>query len=150
MNGIAAPRRLGAILVAIVALVLASCGSSETADVTAGSGQADGVRVVSVDQAVMLLGQDPAPTIIDVRTPEEFAGGRLEGATLIDYNAPDFRDRIAALPRDGHYVIYCRSGNRSAGARQLMTGLGFTDVADIDGGVVAWAQQGQPPTADRP
>ena len=135
------------VVLAMLALLLAACGSSDTAEAPESSSTAPGIRVVSAEQAASLLDQDPAPTIIDVRTPEEFAQGHLDGAVLVDYNAPDFRDRIAEFPRDGTYVIYCRSGNRSAGARQVMTELGFTDVADIDGGVVAWTDQGRPLTS---
>jgi len=147
MTGVVSRHRLVAVLLGMSVVVLSACGSSETAEVSAPLGQAEGVRVVSVEQAASLLELAPAPTIVDVRTPQEFAQGHLEGAVLVDFNAPDFRDRIAEFPRDGHYVIYCRSGNRSAGARQVMTDLGFTDVADIEGGVVAWAEQGRPLTS---
>ena len=82
--------------------------------------------------------------MIDVRTPAEYAEGHLEDAVLVDYDAPDFAERIAEFTRDGEYVIYCRSGNRSAGARATMAELGFTDVVDVEGGVVAWVEAGLP------
>jgi len=53
--------------------------------------------------------------IIDVRTPEEYAAGHLEGATLID----------------GSYIIYCRSGNRSAQAVERLKAAGFTNLTDL-------------------
>jgi phage shock protein E len=70
--------------------------------------------------------------LVDVRTPEEFAQGHLAGAELIDFQGPDFRQRIAELPRDEPYFLYCRTGNRSAQAAAVMAELGFTDV--VDGG----------------
>lgn len=135
-------RRLSLLALAASAVVgLAACGS--------GSPQAavgTDIRVVAPATAVELLAADDAPTLIDVRTPGEFAEGHLEGAELVDFNAADFRDQIAEYPREASYVIYCRSGNRSEGARRVMDELGFTDVADIDGGILAWAQAGLPVT----
>ncbi len=82
--------------------------------------------------------------VLDVRTPEEFAEGHLADATLIDIYEADFADRIAELDPDVPYVVYCRSGNRSGQAVELMGELGFTDVTDIDGGILAWNAAGLP------
>lgn len=136
-------RRSAALAAASAATVLlAACGSG-----SADTAVASRIRVVEPAAAEQLLATQPAPTLIDVRTPEEYAEGHLEGAELVDFNAADFRAQIATYPRDASYVIYCRSGNRSAGARQVMEELGFTDVADIGGGILAWAQAGLPVTA---
>lgn len=142
-----AVRQLGAVLCLSLALVAGACSSdaATTSDTTVEP--AADVRVVPAEEAQQLLASDPQPVLIDVRTPEEFAAGHLAGAVLVDFNAPDFRDQISAYPRDVSYVIYCRSGNRSAGARAIMTELGFADVADIDGGIVAWTQAGLPITS---
>jgi rhodanese-related sulfurtransferase len=71
--------------------------------------------------------------VVDVRTPAEFADGHLAGAVNIDVSSPDFATRIAELPADGRYVVYCRSGNRSAQAVELMKRAGFTEVIDAGG-----------------
>lgn len=68
--------------------------------------------------------------VVDVRTPGEFSQGHLARAINIDVTAPDFDGRISKLPTDGKYVVYCRSGNRSAPATERMRQLGFTDVTD--------------------
>jgi rhodanese-related sulfurtransferase len=80
--------------------------------------------------------------VLDVRTPEEYAAGRLPGARNIDFYAPDFAEQIAALDRDTPYAIYCRSGNRSGTTLTLMRTLGFTQVHDLSGGMSAWLAQG--------
>jgi rhodanese-related sulfurtransferase len=72
-------------------------------------------------------------TVIDVRTPQEFAAGHVAGATNINVEAADFGDRIATLDAGDPYVVYCRSGRRSAVAADLMKTAGFTDVADAGG-----------------
>ncbi len=136
--------RIGVLtLAAAIGLSACAAGSSAPQSVTEGTG----IRVVSPPAAQELLAAEPAPVLIDVRTPGEFAEGHLAGAVLVDFNAPDFRDRIAEYPRDARYVIYCRSGNRSEGARRIMAELGFTDVTDIGGGILAWAQAGLPITS---
>jgi len=78
------------------------------------------------------LGEDAV--IIDVRTPAEYAEGHLQGARNIDVSSPGFADVIAELPADGEYLVYCRSGNRSAAAASIMRDHGFTSV--IDGGAL--------------
>ena len=83
-------------------------------------------------------------TVIDVRTPAEFAEGHLEGAVNSDVSAPTFASEISQLPVDGEYVIYCRSGNRSAQAVSQMTELGFTNLTDVGGVQQASAATGLP------
>jgi len=68
--------------------------------------------------------------IIDVRTPQEFAEGHLEGAVNIDVNSPQFLDTVSTLPTDGEYFVYCRSGNRSGQAISQMEALGFTSLTN--------------------
>lgn len=139
---------LGAVLT-----VAAGCGGSTpvdsspgvTAGDAAGASSADGVQVVPVSEARQIQEDPPAGLVVlDVRTAEEFAQGHLDGATMIDFYAPDFADQVAALDRDVPYLLYCRSGNRSGQARAIMEDLGFTDVADVDGGIAAWLDAGLP------
>jgi rhodanese-related sulfurtransferase len=131
-------------LIAIGALALAACGGSGAAEpvaeaVSDNALPATGLVVPSVAAG---LAVDDRITVIDVRTPEEFAAGHLEGAALIDFYADSFATEIAALDRDETYLIYCRSGNRSGQAHVLMQELGFEQVYDLDGGVNAWSAQG--------
>ena len=69
--------------------------------------------------------------IIDVRTPEEFAAGHLDGAVLIDFRDAAFDQNISALSPDASYIVYCRSGNRSAQAAQRMKAVGINDITDL-------------------
>lgn len=126
-------------------LVLGTAACAAPAATPTGQVATDGVRVVAPAEAAAVLDEDPADLVVlDIRTPEEFAEGHLAGAVNIDFYAADFRQQIQALGRDAPYVLYCRSGNRSSQARQLMADLGFTNVVDVDGGIVAWQQAGLP------
>lgn len=118
-------RRSAAVAGLLLAVLLAACGATATAP---GAGA---VRQVPAAQAVAEL---PSRVVIDVRTPAETAeDGMVAGALNIDFQAPDFRERVGQLDRDGRYLLYCRTGNRSAQAARVMAELGFTDVVDAGG-----------------
>jgi len=144
--------------VAGVSLLLASCGgddpaTAEDAGTAAEATVADsateisGISTISVEAAAAITDNPPDDLVVlDVRTPEEFAEGHLEGAVLVDFYAADFAEQLAALDTDVPYLVYCRSGNRSAQAMGVMEQLGFASAADIDGGIVAWSDAGLPVT----
>lgn len=141
-----------------VTVALASCGGDEqtatensalladAADAGAsGLPVFDSPRLIGPAEAQALLAAPPDRLIVlDVRTPEEFAEGALEDAVLIDFQAPTFTEQVSRLDRDAPILLYCRSGNRSAQAVAAMVDLGFTDIAELDGGVLAWADAGLP------
>ncbi len=134
------PSRLFAVIAAGLLLAgLGGCGGR-----SAGEGRA-GLRLVSPSDAAGLIAAAPDDLVVlDIRTAAEFSEGHLEHATMLDFYAADFAASLGALDRDVPYVLYCRSGNRSAQAADLMAELGFTDVAEIDGGVLAWSSIGLP------
>lgn len=80
--------------------------------------------------------------ILDVRTPEEYAEGHLNNSTNIDVNSSDFEQQISKLDASKTYLVYCRSGKRSANASGLMTSKGFKNVVNLKGGITAWQEQG--------
>ncbi|MFM1795461.1 MAG: hypothetical protein RLZZ340_138 [Actinomycetota bacterium] len=73
--------------------------------------------------------------VIDVRTPDEFASGHLDGALNIDIQGSAFATEIGALDKSANYVIYCRSGNRAGQAVTYMQDNGFTGVLTNAGSV---------------
>ena len=77
--------------------------------------------------------------VIDVRTPAEWQEGVIDGATLfIDFKSSNFKQEIAKLDKSKTYVVYCRSGGRSAGASQVMIDSGFKNVFNMEGGIMSW------------
>jgi rhodanese-related sulfurtransferase len=83
--------------------------------------------------------------IVDVRTPEEFAAGHLQGAVNIDVSASTFDSQIAALDKDVVYAVYCRSGNRSTIAVGKMSDAGFSNLFNFNqGGFAELAAAGAP------
>ncbi len=76
--------------------------------------------------------------VLDVRTPEEYAGGYIANATNIDFRSSDFETEISKLDKDKTYLVYCLSGKRSASAKDVMVQKGFKNVINLDGGILAW------------
>lgn len=79
--------------------------------------------------------------LIDVRTPEEFASGHIEGAVNIPVD--DLAGRLSEVPQGQPIVVYCRSGNRSATASRILADAGYTGIYDL-GGLQGWISQGFP------
>jgi rhodanese-related sulfurtransferase len=76
--------------------------------------------------------------LLDVRTPEETAEGKIEGASEIDYEAATFETEVAKLDKAKTYLIYCRSGRRSSEASAYMAKQGFKSLYNLKGGYEAW------------
>ncbi len=88
----------------------------------------------------------PAATVvvIDVREPDELAGGRIPGALTIPRGLLEQRIEPAAPDHARPLVVYCTSGNRSALAARSLTELGYADVRSLAGGFAAWKRAGLP------
>jgi len=88
------------------------------------------------------MSEDQNSILLDVRTPAEVAEGIIPGAIVIDFSAPDFADKIAALDKNKDYYVYCKAGGRSAKASTLMESTGFKKVYNLRGGYDGWVQSG--------
>ncbi len=109
----------------------------------------DGVTHVDAEGAAKLLAEKDdkkRPVILDIRTPEEFQEGHLEGAKNIDFKADDFSEKIARLDRDKPYVVHCRSGGRSGSSLEIFKKLGFKNIIHLDGGILGWQEAKLPTT----
>lgn len=108
------------------------------------------VPSVSVREAHDRLsgGDGPRPILVDVRTPEEFVQVRVPGAVHIPLQ--EFVHRMGELPQDRPLLLFCRSGGRSGSATAFLLRNGYADVANIDGGILAWYQAGLPVRTGRP
>ncbi|MEY4232224.1 MAG: hypothetical protein RL144_424 [Actinomycetota bacterium] len=122
-------------LIASFAAIILLAGCSST-----GSATTVNLNVSEFSQKI----SEPGVIILDVRTPEEFASGHIEGALNIDFNSGDFANEITRLNPSETYAVYCRSGSRSGQAASIMHEAGFHDVSNLNGGVIDWANDGLP------
>jgi rhodanese-related sulfurtransferase len=88
--------------------------------------------------------QEPGVVILDVRTKEEFAEGHIANAININVESDTFLSEIAKLDKSKTYAVYCRSGRRSADAVAKMSNEEFISLANLNGGVIDWANAGLP------
>ena len=80
--------------------------------------------------------------LIDVRTPEEFNSGHIENAINIDYKSDSFKDVIGKLDTDQEVYVYCKVGGRSGRSATILKEMGFKNVYDLEGGILAWEKEG--------
>lgn len=134
----------GAVLASALALSGCSSQSSEGVSVTTGPtasvAPAVGATLDAAEFAAAL--KAPQTVLLDVRTPAEFAEGHLPGATNLDVQSPEFAAQVAGLDPTVPYAVYCRSGNRSQAALEVMAQGGVTNAYHLGGGIGAWQQAG--------
>ncbi len=102
-----------------------------------------GVQHVDPKQAQKLI-HDKKVVVLDIRTPGEFTTGRIAGAKNIDFQAPDFEQRIESLDKSRSYLVHCASGGRSTHSLLLFKKHQFQSVYRLDGGIKAWQKSGLP------
>jgi adenylyltransferase/sulfurtransferase len=106
--------------------------------------QGGDVEEVDAVTAAAQLDSDAPPYLLDVREPWEWAVSSLapHGARLIPL--AELEERLGEVPGDRPVVVYCRTGERSLRAAQVMIGAGFGPVANLRGGMLAWAKEVEP------
>ena len=132
------------LLVSIGAVLLCSC--AEKAEV-ANHVTTQIIKDVTAQEAYTLIQENQGNAdfiIIDVRTHQEFADGHIENAINTDFHSETFKNEIDKLDRNKKYLIYCRSGNRSRGALNIMVELGFREVYHLSVGIIGWVDAGYP------
>ncbi len=127
-----------AMVVIVMPLVGTACGLSEQT--------ADGYENATVVHTHDHWQQGDRSTVpfmlLDVRTPEEYAAGHIAGATLIPVQV--LAERLNEVPKNKQVYVYCHSGTRSARASKLLAAHGFTNIENMQGGIVAWKDAGYP------
>ena len=104
----------------------------------------DGVRHVDAAQAADILKKFPSVKVLDVRTGFEYNRGHLLDATNINYYSFSFEEQLDKLDKNTTWLIHCRTGVRSGKSLPIMKSLGFESIIHLDGGIVAWTDDGQP------
>jgi thioredoxin len=91
----------------------------------------------------------PQAAIIDVRSPEEFAGQHIDNAVNIDWNGTDFEGKIGKYNKSKPIFVYCMSGGRSKKAVEKLVELGFTKIYELQGGIMKWNAAGLSVPSDK-
>ena len=120
-----------------IGFILPSCSAQQNGRITA----------LSAREASALIEKhqgDPDFIILDIRTPGEYHSGHLKDAVMIDYYSKSFVKNIGGLDRNKSYLVYCRSGNRSARSMDLFKKLQFKKIYHLSSGINSWYATGLP------
>lgn len=98
----------------------------------------EGVEVLTPEEAKIAMAAEEELNLVDVRTPEEFAEGNIEGAQNINFLDPGFEVEMLQFDKEEPLYIYCRSGARSAKAAKQLQKMGFKEIYDFKGGILNW------------
>lgn len=98
---------------------------------------------ITPKQAADIINQQKV-VVLDVRTPDEFADGHIANAINIDFYESDFKKKVGLLDISKTYVIYCRSGRRSASAEKILKNMGFKSLYNVQEGIIGWKNNGLP------
>ena len=82
--------------------------------------------------------------VLDVRTPDEFNDGHIDGAININYESGGFKTELAQLDKKKTYFVYCRTGRRSGEAVKIMKAMGFDSIVTMKGDIVKWKSEKLP------
>ena len=91
----------------------------------------------------------PNAQILDVRTPQEFAGDHIENAKNINWLNADFATNAATLNNTKPVFVYCKAGSRSNKAAAKLEEMGFTTIYDLQGGILKWEAAGLSKPSDK-
>ena len=132
-------------IITVISFVAISCGNAENSQTPNGSKveQTKGTfKNVSVTDLNTAISENNKVIMLDVRTPGEVSQGYVENAINIDINNSDFKSKVTDLDKSKTVYVYCRSGHRSQTASKVLVDMGFSDVRNVEGGILAWSQKG--------
>jgi len=128
------------VIVLSIGFILTGCVSAVAVDAQTATSQ-----LISPVEYVTDFDDPTSHLLIDVRTPEEFASGHIDGSVNIPVE--EMPGRLDEIPGDAPIVVYCRSGNRSATAARILKNDGYAPVYDL-GGIQDWVAEGLPVTVN--
>ncbi len=104
---------------------------------TLGACQSNSVESVDADTALTLMDEDANIVLLDVREYSEFVTERIEGSELLPLSIIESSLETAYPDKETTFIVYCRTGSRSAEAIQIMLDAGYDNIYDL-GGIVDW------------
>jgi len=126
-------------LVAMLA-VTACGGRSEPSTPSAAQQQTATMSVTELHERLQTPGAKPL--VVDVREQNEYDAGHIDGVRLAPLG--NVEAELADVPKDTEILLICRSGNRSGKAADRLAARGYTNLTNVEGGMLAWEANGYP------
>ena len=98
----------------------------------------------SISAEVFLADPPAGALVLDVRTPEEFAGGHIESAVNIPHDELDARLGELGEETTRPIVVHCESGRRAAKAEAVLADAGYSSILHLEGDMKGWRSEGRP------
>ncbi len=130
---------LARVLIILILIGVVSCTPQNTPE--------DTVSNVNVGEVRDLVMHDKTVVVLDVRTPEEYARGHIEGALNINIANSGFSDSVSNLDREKTYIVHCAANannGRAAESLGIMRNHGFEKLLNMQGGIIAWQESAYP------
>jgi len=124
--------KLKKIALAIVVFALTSCNGQTQKD----------IKLIDPVAFKKEITATPNPQILDVRTPEEYASEHLDQAKNVNWLSPDFATNASKYDKAKPVFVYCKSGGRSHKAAEKLAEMGFTNIIEMEGGIMKWSAAG--------
>ncbi len=124
--------KLRILFITLVSILFFSCNAQNNKD----------VKLVDAKEFSTEISAANSPQILDVRTPQEYNEQHIANATNIDWNGTSFEEQATQFDKDKTIYVYCKSGGRSAKASAKLAEMGFTDIVELDGGIIKWNDAG--------
>lgn len=99
---------------------------------------------VDAEKAAGIIADEAGVTVLDLRTPDEYAEGHLEGAVNVDFLASTFEAELGKLDATKPYLVHCASGRRSGQAMAVFDRLKFAKIYHLNTGYKSWVAAGKP------
>ncbi|HEX7706438.1 MAG TPA: rhodanese-like domain-containing protein [Thermoanaerobaculia bacterium] len=125
--------------------VLLACGGNADTSATSLTPVAHNQQFATItaeDLNQRLQASGEAPLVVDVREPDEFEKGHIAGAILAPLG--NVEQNLSGVPKDREIILVCRSGRRSGIAAERLTARGYTDLTNMQGGMLAWEKREYP------
>lgn len=124
------------------AILFTSFGFSKTNDKIKGevdkTEQEESYKNINTEEFELMINESDY-VVIDVRTSDEWKSGYIpEADKFLDFYSGNFNEEINSLDKSKSYILYCRSGNRSAKACEIMSKSGFKNLYNLSGGILKW------------
>jgi rhodanese-related sulfurtransferase len=105
---------------------------------------ADDVKHVKSKEAAAIVAKGDV-IVLDVRTPDEYAEGHIEGAKNIDFlDDAKFKTEAAKLDKTKTYLVHCQAGGRSTKSLKTLQELGINNLIHLDDGFGGWSDNKLP------
>lgn len=127
-------KKISLIVLLIVLLLASACGTDGKSDTESGKAT---VVSITAEEAKAKMDSDDSIILVDVRTPEEYREGQIPGAILLPVSDIEAKAESELPDKSATYIVYCRSGSRSAAAASQLVEMGYENIYDL-GGINDW------------